>query len=295
MAETTPTTPSSGWQIPEGYYEHIAKSSPNAFIHWAGRALIAPYRYARYGAPVIDTSPGFDVAQQNGDFGAGNLIITSLHRSGEETVFQPAVFERLGFHHARPLSKKEANMDNPLKRWGMHQLGAFAVDKKNPDIPGVALAQAGILSRGGIVTVYVEGTRIYDDVLSVHTLQSGAIFTAIENGSLVIPHAVAGMSKVRIGEKPHQKTIARDERSPLGRSPHNILRKGLPVVYAFGDPIKFDKPDFTLTLERGSGSRAISQTRKYIAHCAGVLQYGLQTVLDRAYKVRGSSLEERFD
>lgn len=285
----------SGWQIPEGYYENIAKSTPNAFIHWAGRALIAPYRYALYGAPVIDTSPGFDAAQENGDFDEGNLIIASTHRSGEETVFQPAVFESLGFHHARPLSKKERNMDHPVVRWGMHQLGAFAVDKKNPDIRAVSATQVAILGRKGIMTIYIEGTRIYDDISRVHTPQNGAIFTAIEKGSLIIPHAVAGMSKMKVGEKPHQRTIARDERAYLGRSPHNVFDKGLPVVYAFGDPIKFEKPDFTLSLERGAGRLAMSRSRAYINECSMVLREGLQTVLARAYEVRGSSLEQRFD
>jgi len=285
----------SGWHIPDNYYEEIATNGPNSFIHWAGRALIAPYRYAMHGSPVIDTTAGFDLMRSNGEFEPGNIIIPATHRSGKETVFQPAVFEAVGLHHARPLSKKEKNMDHPAMRWGMHQLGVFAVDKKSPNVQGVAEAQRRILLGGGIITVYVEGTRIYTNIDRVAILQKGAIFTAVENDSLIIPHAVAGMSTVKVGESPNRRVVARDQLAPFGRNPKNILKKGLPVVHAFGTPFRFDKPGFKLSIDRAAGREVVGQTREYMNECAVILRNKLQIVINRAYEVRGSMLETNLE
>ncbi len=281
------------WEIPEGYYESVATSSPSRFLHWAGRMAVAPLRFAQYGSSVVDTTAEFDRYQTSGTFASGNIIMTLTHRSALETVFHPAVLESLGLHHARPISKLDSNMENRVKRWGMHKLGAFAVDKRRPDVRGIAHAQKGILSRNGIMSVYVEGTRIYQNIDSVANVELGAVIAAIQNDSLIIPQASAGLSKEkRLDEQGHLIEVARDQKAPFGRSPKNFLKKGLPVVHAFGDPFRLPIPDFPFSLERGHGAKNFRRSKDF-AHDASILVgKAMQRTLDRAYELRGSKLED---
>ncbi len=282
-----------GWKIPEGYYEHIAQSNVSGIVHWAGRMVVAPLRYANYGTPIVDTSPEFERYQASGTFTHGNIIITPTHRSALETVTHPAIFEQLGLHHARPITKRESNMDHPVVRWFMHRLGAFAVEKKSPNVQGVSLALNGILNRGGIATVYVEGTRIHSAIEHVAPIETGAIIGAIQNDSLIIPLATAGMSSIKKSMQDGKRiVIAQDQKAPLGRNPHQLWRRGLPVVHSFGDPYRLPRPDFEFSLERGRGVKVFRQSREFVHHASDELRMRMQAVLTRAYALRSSMLED---
>lgn len=281
------------WEIPEGYYESVASSNPSRFLHWAGRMVIAPLRYAQYGTPIINTTAEFDRYQESGTFDDGNIVLALTHRSALETVAHPAVFEQLGLHHARPITKLESNMEHPVVRWGMHKLGAFAVDKRRPDVRGIAHAQNGVLRRNGIMTVYVEGTRIYQRIDTVAGVELGAVIAAIQNESLIIPQATAGMSKEkRVDEYGNRIVVAQDQKAPFGRRPGKLLKKGLPVVHAFGDPFRLPIPDFPFSLERGLGAKNFRRSKDFANEASLVIGQALQRTLDRAYEVRGSKLEE---
>jgi 1-acyl-sn-glycerol-3-phosphate acyltransferase len=292
MSDQNPNT----WKIPEGYYEWVANSNVNAVVHRVGRTVMQPVRYVLHGTPLIEMTEEFDHNRLNGTLAAGNVIITATHRSRLETVTQPEIFEEVGLHHARPVTKVETNMTNPVRRLAMHKLGAFAVDKKRPDVKGVSHAMKGILQRGGIITVYVEGTRIFSDISTVAKVETGAIVAAIQNDSLLIPQATAGLSALKVRDDTGVRTtIARDRKAPLGREPRRLWKPGLAVVHAFGDPYRLPRPDFEFSLERGSGAKNFRQSREFVAGCTEIVRGRLQEVLTQAYSIRGSMLEDICD
>jgi len=279
------------WEVPQGYYEHIAESDPNSLIHLTGRMLVAPVAIALFGRPEIVTSPGFDIARK--DFNKGNIFITSTHRTDWETVIQPATFERVGLHEARPIAKLDPLFQYSILRGAMHGLGAFAIDKRKgkTDLEGILLAQLGILRRGGIITGYVEGTRITKNPLEVADIQMGAIMAAIINNSLIVPTAFAGLSKEKTSEGDKRRTIARDKPSNFGRK--------IKLVAAFEDPFRLEQPNFDIDM-LGANPRTLSKEQRatkneYLRDGAIQVKGSMQKALSAAYKKRGNGLEEVFE
>ena len=140
-----------------------------------------------------------------------------------------------------------------------------------------------------------EGTRKFHEIDVVTVIKPGAIFTAIENDSLIIPQATAGLSKLKVGEKPDRRTVAKDRVAPFGRDPHNPFKKGLPLVLAFGKPFRFDKPAFPFSMSKSAGRIVRSQSTDYVRECAEILRHAMDSTIKRAYEVRGSMLEDRLD
>lgn len=277
------------WHIPDGYYEDVAQSNVNSLVHLGGRLALAPLTIAMFGRPKIVTSPGFDEAQE--EFSDGNIIIASVHRSDWETVIQPATFERVGLHHARPVSKLEPLFQGITRRTVMHNLGAFAIDKRTgyADMEGLQTAANGILQRGGVLNFYFEGTRVTDIPMDVRTgsIKVGGIIAALLNDSLIVPTALAGISKHTEGKGDDKRTIAKDKRSWFG-----INR---PLVMAFEDPFRLELPSFDVErlLDTELSRADWRENYKYIKEQAEVIRDAMKKALDSAYSVRGSSLEKK--
>jgi 1-acyl-sn-glycerol-3-phosphate acyltransferase len=231
---------------------------------------------------------------------AGNNIVASIHRDDLDTVLLPSVLERVGLHHSRPMSKIEL-FQNRVVRWGLHKLGAFAVDRnpENVDFEGLRVAQAGILRRkdlngdkrqgffrrkvkNGNETIYPEGTRIHKDTLRVAKIKRGVVMTALENSSYIVPVGFAGLSSEYEGEKPHRKLKAKDKSSWFG-----IRRR---LVFSVGTPFKLEPLSKEASADP-TGKPAVKEIRKRM----NIVKEAMQDEVDNAYAVRGSSLEERFD
>ncbi len=276
------------WEIPDGYYENIAQSDVSSFVHLTGRLALAPISIARFGRPVIDTTEAFEEARPQ--FGDGNIIIASTHRSDWETVLQPAVFERVGLHHARPIAKLEPMFQPRWMRYVMHKLGAYAVDKRpgHSDNLGLQTAASGILQRGGILTYYMEGARMTENPNIVESVKPGGVISATVNDSLVVPTSFAGISKLTEGKGEDKINVARDEPSMFGRQ-----RK---LVAAFGDPYRLEQPGFDVDMLLANPRKLDKSQRgeyfDYLREQSEVVRVSMQTVLDRAYELRGSYLEQ---
>lgn len=273
------------WTPGPGYYDQIAESHVYGSLHLHGRLGIAVPTFIFHGRPVVEVSPGFEAARE--ELAAGNVIIASTHRSNWETVTQPARFEEVGLHHARPVNKVE-NFQSRFNHWFMHGLGSIAVDRNNADRAGLIQANSGILRRGGTITFYPGGKRKYKNVLEAEIVQPGIIFTALNNSSLIVPTAVAGMSKEKRGDKAkgNLRVIAHDKKAPFGIGPK--------VVYTFGTPYRLEKPSFELQEDlRSLSSGEFAQQRDYLRETARDMQRRLQNMLSWAYAIRGSSLEKR--
>lgn len=283
------------WMPPEGYYEQIAQSNVNAPVNFIGRMAIGLYGFIRFGRSKIVTAPDFNEARD--ELKQGNVITVSIHRNGFDTVLLPNVLERIGLHHSRPMSKIEL-FQNRFSRWAMHKLGGFAVDKTpgKADLDGLRIAQAGILRRAelsekkrsgllrrkirnGYETIYPEGTRVDTDVLNVLKIKPGASIAALENNSLIVPVAFAGLSTEKTGEKPNRVAVARDKRAWFGL--------GKRLVFSVGKPFRLDPVENWEKLSRGDKV-------KLIRAGDAMIKAALQAELENAIKVRGSSLEEEF-
>jgi 1-acyl-sn-glycerol-3-phosphate acyltransferase len=271
------------WAPGPGYYDRIAESQVNSTLHLIGRLGVAVPTFVQQGCPIIEVAPGFEAAQA--ELAAGNIIIASTHRSGWETIRQPARFEEVGLHHARPVNKVE-NMQNVFGRWIMHGLGSIAVDRNNADQAGLLRANSGILQRGGILTFYPGGTRKYKDVIEAEVVHSGIIFTAVHNDSRIVPTAAAGMSREKRGNGEDRHTVARDKKSPFGLGPK--------LVYTFGAPFRLEKPGFVLEANMRKLTKVErAQQIDYLRESGRVIQERMQNMLSWAYAIRGSSLEKR--
>ncbi len=268
------------WKPPKNYYDEIASSEVSPLVHWTGRKLIGGVIAARFGLPIVLASQ----ETASTDFSDGNVIVAATHRHLLDTVTFPSAIETVGIHHARPVSKIEL-FQNPLLRSVLHKLGAFCVDRGNADREGLARAQGGILRRGGAITVYGEGTRVETDVKNVAPLKAGLILTAAANDSTIVPAAVAGLSVEKEGDKSDsKKTVSRDGRYWFGKGPR--------LVFAFGDPLKVELPYPDVTNIKELSRMQFNEQSMAIRVESVRVQTAMQVVLDWAYKVRGSSLEE---
>lgn len=279
---------SKSWMPPEGYYEQRAESDVNPYLHFAGRFLVSAATIAMYGRPKVVTSAGFEDARPQ--FDHGNIIIGSVHRDEWDTVALPSAIERAGIHHARPIGKGELLDIHDALTWTLHGLGLIGVNRKNPDIEGLNHTQESILGRKGVITNYIEATRVHTDVLNVHKVARGIVFAAAANDSLIVPVGIAGLSSERVGQKTEQRIIARDKRARFGVSRFRI---GPRLVFAFGDPLRLGPlPEFEQE-KAGALTRAgKSALREETNIRAELVRKAVQKAHETAYLVRGSSLED---
>ncbi len=166
-------------------------------------------------------------------------------------------------------------------------MGAFGVNRKNPDLKGLELVQSTVLGKKGNITNYAEGTRVHADVERVGKIGRGPVFAAAEHDSIIVPVGIAGLSSEKTGQKPDVKTVKRDKRAPFGFGPK--------LVYAFGDPLQFGPlPEVTVD-EAGRPNRAelivmSTETKRR----AEAIRAGMQTALNLAYETRDRSTKTKY-
>jgi 1-acyl-sn-glycerol-3-phosphate acyltransferase len=136
----------------------------------------------------------------------GGAVIVSNHNSHLDPFFVGgAVYKPI-----RWMSKRE-NFKTPLVTTLFKNLGAFELDRDNPD-EGFETARE-LLKDGAYIGVFPEGTRSEDG--TVQEFRTGAIRLALEMGVPIIPCAVIGsrdaLPKGKLVMKPTKVTCRRGE------------------------------------------------------------------------------------
>jgi 1-acyl-sn-glycerol-3-phosphate acyltransferase len=146
----------------------------------------------------------------------GGVIIAPNHKNFLDPFFIGIAARR----RVRFMAKIEL-YKGPLG-WLFLRLGAFPVRRGEADTDAFDTA-VGILSAGGLVVVFPEGTRVQDrDALGAP--RHGAGHLAIETGVPIVPAAITGTSHLWRGALPK----LRRSRSPF--SPRSGRRRRPPVM-----------------------------------------------------------------
>jgi 1-acyl-sn-glycerol-3-phosphate acyltransferase len=122
----------------------------------------------------------------------------------------------LGLEWRRPIHfmAKAEMYKNPILSWGLRVLEAFPVNRGAADRAAIRTALE-VLSAGGIVGMFPEGTRTRGDKTSEP--QMGAAFIGLRSGSSMIPVGVSGTDRIM----------------PPGRRFPRLV----PVTIVYGEPI----------------------------------------------------------
>jgi 1-acyl-sn-glycerol-3-phosphate acyltransferase len=172
---------------------------------------------------------------------AGPVILASNHRSFMDSIFLALVLER-------PVSflAKAEYFDRRGTAWMFRATGQIPLRRGSPAGARRAFQAAlRVLSSGGVVGVYPEGTRSRDGRL--HRGHLGPARLAYASGAPIVPVGLLGTAGVQ----------APDQRLP---------RVGKPVTVRFGLPRR-PTPD-----DGGSGSAARELTELVMADIAGLCE-----------------------
>ncbi len=144
----------------------------------------------------------------------GPVILVGSHESHIDPFYYGAACHR----RVRYMSKLD-NFKTPLVRTLFTNLGAFRIDRENPE-GGWATAKK-ILDGGECVGIFPEGTRSLDGTLG--EFKTGAIRLAVEMHVPIVPMAVIG------------------SRNALPKG--NLVMKPTQVIVRVADPIYYDDYD----------------------------------------------------
>ena len=141
------------------------------------------------------------------EYGAG--IIVSNHQSHLDPFFTSGAVHR----RIRYMSKKE-NFKTPIVRTLFRNLGAFELDRDNPEEGWKSATK--IIDEGEWIGIFPEGTRTEDG--SLGEFRTGAVRLAIEKHMPIVPMAVLGsrdaLPKGKLVMKPTHVTVR------IGRAIH---------------------------------------------------------------------------
>jgi glycerol-3-phosphate dehydrogenase (NAD(P)+) len=194
----------------ERLHRRAREQGPNRLLYWLVRALFQPvfhiyFRYVRIGREHIPAQ--------------GPVIIAANHRS----FLDPFVIATMARRPMYYVAKTELFRFRGLA-WILSALGAFPVQRGTGDEETIQTAKA-ILARGGIVLIFVEGTRVRPGTLGKPKRGVGRV--ALETGAPVVPVAVIGTEAVRRGIRirPHKVRIraGRPLRFPCVENPTSAL------------------------------------------------------------------------
>lgn len=129
----------------------------------------------------------------------GAAIIAANHKSFID-VFFLALGTRRHLHY---MAKTEL-FKGPLGALFL-RLGAFPVRRGQADADAMETARV-ILSRGGLVAVFPEGTRV-DEPDALATPHHGAGRLALDTGAPVIPAAISGTAHLWVGPIPKPRRV----------------------------------------------------------------------------------------
>ena len=147
----------------------------------------------------------------------GPVILAANHRSFMDSVFLALVMDR-------PVSflAKAEYFDRPITRWMFQSTGQIPIRRGSPAGARKALdAARDVLSQGGAVGVYPEGTRSRDGML--HRGHLGPARLAASSGAPLVPVGILGTDQVQ----------------PPGQQFPEVGKR---VAVRFGTPLEVDRP-----------------------------------------------------
>lgn len=114
----------------------------------------------------------------------GPVVVVSNHISNWDVLTLGRVFDRqICF-----MAKKEL-FKNPLLRRIVEGLGAFPVDRGSADVSAIRRSLE-LLSAGGVVGIFPQGTRVKDD--SSFEMADGASMIALRARACIVPVHIVG-------------------------------------------------------------------------------------------------------
>ena len=146
------------------------------------------------------------------------VILAANHRS-----FMDSIFLALASPEPVAFVAKAEYFENRLTRWLFRATGQIPLRRGSPAGARQALAAASeVLSAGGTLGIYPEGTRSRDGKL--HRGKLGPARLAAATGAAIVPVGLVGTDQVQL---------------PDERVPH-LFR---PVAVRFGSPKRLEAPD----------------------------------------------------
>ena len=233
------------------YYEWAAQSRVNKPLHYAvSRALfsVMAVKNGRFKTEIPESVKQIQ----------GPAVVASTHRSWLDIPYFVQATERADLRYARPVAK-DSLFNSRILALAFHQLGAVAVDRKQPNFSGINMAFGAFLDAGNSVNAFTEGTRVKTETRTVLQPKKTAFHLALQHEVPVVPLAIAGVA-------------VDDKRSPLWF--------GKPVVAVMGEPIYL--PKLIEGDDRTVQMFIFAQAREHLAQLHEVQQ----TCIDRAYEIR---------
>ncbi|MDQ6834819.1 MAG: 1-acylglycerol-3-phosphate O-acyltransferase [Actinomycetota bacterium] len=173
-------------------HKRAREQGANPIVYWFVRVTFQPFfriyfRLTRIGMEHIPRR--------------GPVIIAANHRS----FLDPFIIATMARRPMYYVAKKEL-FARRWQGWVLNALGAFPVDRGANDAESIATAKA-ILTRGDIVLIFPEGTRVRPGSLGKPKRGVGRL--ALESGVPVVPVAVLGTEAVRRGWRirPHKVRV----------------------------------------------------------------------------------------
>jgi glycerol-3-phosphate dehydrogenase (NAD(P)+) len=166
----------------ERYRRHTLEKGVNPLLYWIARATLVPIFRVYFRLEGV----GFERLARSGP-----LLLACNHRSFLDPFLVGALVRR-PIHY---VAKREL-FERRWRGWLLSRLGAFPIDRGAGDEQAIATARE-ILSRGGCVLIFPEGTRVRRGGLGAPRRGVGRL--ALETGVPAVPIAVFGSDGVRRG------------------------------------------------------------------------------------------------
>jgi 1-acyl-sn-glycerol-3-phosphate acyltransferase len=194
---------------------------------------------------ILRIAFGFRVEGAEYEPATGPVVVVSNHVSDlDPLVVGASLRRRVGFMAKHELFR------HPLLRWWITACGAFPVRRGEPDRQALRAAHA-VLSRGGVLVMFPEGTRGRGRAL--RPPEPGAAVLALRTGAAILPVAVLGTgevlprdarrlrrARVRVRIAPPIRVAARAGQSAEGSE--DAARDGTRIVGdAAGAPARHDR------------------------------------------------------
>jgi glycerol-3-phosphate dehydrogenase (NAD(P)+) len=186
------------------YHEYTRKHGVNWAMYVLARGLLQPafwiwFRVSKSGRKYARVK--------------GGLIVASNHRS----FLDPFVIgASLPWRRPMCYVAKRELFEKRWQGWLLSRCGAFPIRRGESDEEAMTTARM-VLERGGTVCIFPEGTRIRSGSLS--TPKRGVGRLALQTGAPVLPVAVQGTERVRLGWRIYPRKV----KLRMGR-PHTFPR-----------------------------------------------------------------------
>jgi 1-acyl-sn-glycerol-3-phosphate acyltransferase len=126
---------------------------------------------------------------------SGAAIVAANHLSAADEVFTPVCARRQVKYFAKAEYFSQPGLRGRMRSWMFRELGHIPVDRDDTRAAaGTIVTGVEILSRGGVLGIYPEGTRSPDGRL--YKFRTGVARLALRTGAPVVPVGLVGTDDV---------------------------------------------------------------------------------------------------